>query len=606
MRKNIFLILVLVVFLPSLVFAQSNQQLEKIVVKRSLAKTAALGSSLSQEVITAEEIASRKISTLTDALNYISGMDVRSRGPSGSQADMSLRGSTYEQVSVSIDGVKVMDPQTGHYNLDIPITVYDVDRIEVTKEGASTRYGAGAFAGSVNIVTKKVTQKMMRVQAKGGEYALNAQSFSASYPDSGWQGRVSYDHAAAKAARPNTDFDHKTATAYFSKNFGDGLLDSMFGYQKKDYGASTFYSNLFPEEEEHAQTYFIRTGLRAPTMLGNVTSNLFWREHLDKFILRRNVPSGVNNHTTHVYGADATFERATRFGILSSGIAYGADEINSTNLGKHSRSYEGVSIGLQNDLTNRVRFEMKGRGDYYQKWGRHDSINTAIRYALITDTVYAVGSWARGFRVPTFTELYYSDPGNRGNQDLKAEEADMYTAGIDAGKGYWSGGVDVFMRRGRNLIDWTRAASADPWQATNLGRVDFRGIECMVKAKPNIGNRFVRLDTVSFSYTYTNADRKTSGFLSKYALDIAKHNYILGINQQAFDCEFSWKILYIERYYGEKYCVGNLSISRKVHLGSCLAEPFISVDNFTNTKYSEVGGVLQPGRWIQAGLKVEW
>ncbi|HNX81338.1 MAG TPA: TonB-dependent receptor [Candidatus Omnitrophota bacterium] len=604
--RGYFLIALFILPAYSSAFSQSDQQLERIVVKKSAAPATVVGTSLSREVITADEIAAKHILTLTDALNCVAGMDVRSRGPSGSQADMSLRGSTYEQVSVSIDGVKIMDPQTGHYNLDIPLTVYDIDRIEVTQESASTHYGAGAFAGSVNIVTKKITPKKMQVQARGGQHALHAESFSASYPDSGLQGRISYDHAQAKAARPNTDFDHTTATAYFSKNFGDALLDSMSGYQKKDYGASTFYSNLFPEEEEHTQTYFIRTGLRVPTMLGELTSNLFWRKHLDTFILRRAIPSAANNHTTHVYGLDTHIERFTRFGVLSSGFVCSRDEINSTNLGKHARLYEGISIGLQKSLTDRIRFEVHNRGDYYQKWGWQDSMNTALRYALIPDRVYAVGSWARGFRVPTFTELYYSDLGNRGNQNLQAEEADTYTAGIDAQQGHWSGGVDVFIRRGRNLIDWTRATNTDLWEATNLGRVDFRGIDGTVKVKPDIGNRFVRLDAVSFSYTYTDADTKASGFLSKYALDIAKNKYILGINQRLFGCEFVWELAYVERYYGEKYCIGNISISRNVRLAGCRVEPFVSVDNFTNARYSEVGGVLQPGRWIQAGAKLEW
>jgi len=350
----------------------------------------------------------------------------------------------------------------------------------------------------------------------------------------------------------------------------------------------------------------VRTGLRAPTQWGSLTGNAYWRTHVDKFILRRNTPSAANNHATHVYGFDTDLERATRFGILSAGFSSGRDGIDSTNLAKHARWYQGISGGLHRDLTERFSFEARGRGDYYQQWGWHESMNLSGRYALMTDTLYAVSSWARGFRVPTFTELYYSDAGNRGNQDLKAEKADTYTSGIEARKGYWSGGVHVFVRQGRNLIDWTRTSNTDIWQATNLGSVDFRGIECSLKAQPFIGNRFVSVDTVSFSYTYTDTDRKTSGFFSKYALDIAKHNYIFGVNQRFLGWELAWKLLYVERYYGERYCVANVSVSKTLRLRNCIVEPFISADNFTNTKYSEVGGVLQPGRWIQGGVKLEW
>ena len=103
-----------------------------------------------------------------------------------------------------------------------------------------------------------------------------------------------------------------------------------------------------------------------------------------------------------------------------------------------------------------------------------------------------------------------------------------------------------------------------------------------------------------------SADRKASGFFSKYALDILQNQFLAGIEYEFWGLNFNWQLSYNQRYYGERYFVGNIFLSKKFVKKDSIIEPFIKIDNFSNTKYTEVAGVLQPGRWMQMGIRCEW
>jgi len=580
----------------SSVFAEEHA-LERIVVRQDHP---------SLEILTSSDIDKESPDNLAQVLDYVPGLDLRNRGPMGIQGDLSLSGSTYEQAAVLIDGIRVMDPQTGHHNLDIPLTVYDLEQVEINKTPSSGQYGAGALAGSMNIVTKKPQKKTFNLDGLFGEHALFGQGFSLSMPKETYSYRFSFDHKIAKAARPNTDFEYNTASVYFDKESGLNNYDLLCGYQKKDFGADSFYSNLFPEEEEHTETLFAKSGAHLRFDRALLKENIYLRRHRDKFILNRNNPTSVNYHTTYLYGLNSELALPVKYGDMLLGVDIGEDEINSTNLGKHSRSYQAGSLGFTGRLGQRLNVDTHLRLDSYQKWGEQGSYDLGMGYDLIQERLKLSASLAHAFRLPSFTELFYADSANIGNPDLKAEKSDTLSAGLDFKKDILALGINGFLRRGKNLIDWTRLTASGPWQATNLGRVDFQGIEFSAKVKTALNFKSFNLKNMDFSYNYLRADKKASGFLSKYALDILKHRYILDIYSVILGLDFNWQLSYQERYYGDKYFLGGIYIGKRFSGEKLIFEPFIKIDNFTDAKYSEVGGVLQPGRWIKSGFKLEW
>jgi iron complex outermembrane receptor protein len=284
----------------------------------------------------------------------------------------------------------------------------------------------------------------------------------------------------------------------------------------------------------------------------------------------------------------------------------GEVQINSTNLGKHSRLHEAGAFGFVPKLGGRLNADFRFRLDHYQEWSNQESVNLDLGYDIIDNRFKIRGSYSRAFRIPSFTELYYSDPANKGSPNLKVEKSDNFRLGFNFNKDSVEVSADGFLRRGRNLIDWVRALPIDPWQATNLGRVDFRGVEFSLGLKRRLDFGAVKLEKMVFSYNYTSADKKISGFFSKYALDILKHQYIFEIYSALRGINFNWQLSYNQRYYGERYFVGNLYIGKKFSKNGFAFEPFVKIDNFSDTRYSEIAGVLEPGRWIKSGLKFEW
>jgi vitamin B12 transporter len=596
------------IFVASCCLAQDSHILDKIVVTsdRKPSSLHSLRENYSVQTFTASDIKQENSNSLIDLLDYSSGVDLRYRGTFGIQGDLSVHGSTFEQAVILIDGVRAADPQTGHHNLDIPLTIFDIGRIEVIKEGMTSIYGAGALAGCVNIVSAEPTKKVLNIRNLFGEHALFGNAFSFSLPSKTLSSRFSFEHNVAKAATPNTDFEYSTASFYLKRDYENLDLDTLFGFQKKDFGADSFYSNLFPEEEEHTETVFIRTGLNHKLDSGLLKNNIYFRKHRDKFILNRNNPTSVNHHKTYSYGLNSQWDLPFEHADLLLGIDTGSDQIISTNLGRHVRLYESSSIGLIPRLNDNLTADIRFRLDHYQKWGLQKSYNFGLGYFIIDKRLKINGSVARAFRIPTFTELYYSDAGNKGNPNLSIEESDNFRLGLDLTDRIVSLSIDGFLRCGHNLIDWTRSSNTETWTATNLGSINFSGIEFVFKLEPKVNFDSAKLEKIIFSYNYMDFDRKAKGFFSKYALDILKHQFILGINSFIFGINFHWQLSYNQRYLGETYFIGNLYLGKQIKGKNFILEPFVKVDNFSNAKYSEVQGVLQPERWIKSGFKFEW
>ena len=108
------------------------------------------------QIISAEEIENAPVQTIEDLLEYAINVDVRQRGGQGVQSDISMRGGTFEQVLVMLNGVKLNDPQTGHHTMNLPVSMEQVERNEVITGGASRIFGNYAYTGAINIITKKI------------------------------------------------------------------------------------------------------------------------------------------------------------------------------------------------------------------------------------------------------------------------------------------------------------------------------------------------------------------------------------------------------------------------------------------------------------------
>ena len=121
-------------------------------------------------IITREEIAALPVSSVADVLRLLSSVDVRARGTRGVQTDFSLRGASFGQTLVLVDGQRLNDAQSGHHNGDIPVPLESVDRIEVLYGAGSSLFGADALGGTINIITRRESA-VPRLEVHGGTFA---------------------------------------------------------------------------------------------------------------------------------------------------------------------------------------------------------------------------------------------------------------------------------------------------------------------------------------------------------------------------------------------------------------------------------------------------
>src|SRR6478736_4458980 len=135
--------------------AGAQETYRQTVVVTAAATPAELGTvTRSMTVITHDQIAALPLPSIADVLRLASSIDVRARGERGVQTDFSVRGAGFGQMLVLVDGARINDAQSGHHNGDIPVPLDLIDRVEVMYGPGSSLFGADAFGGTINVITR--------------------------------------------------------------------------------------------------------------------------------------------------------------------------------------------------------------------------------------------------------------------------------------------------------------------------------------------------------------------------------------------------------------------------------------------------------------------
>jgi iron complex outermembrane receptor protein len=584
---------------PARAQQEREHELEPVVVTATRIPSGLSAASRSVVVLDRDDIDRAPVHSVPDLLGAICGLDLRRRGPFGIQAEASIRGSSHEQTLVLVDGIKVTDPQTGHHNLDLPLTLHDVERVEVLKGHGSRLYGPNAVGGVINIITT-TERREATLSAAGGEYGYADGSLSISYPFGTSRHHLSLSKARSDGYREDTDFD--TSTVFYRTGLAmeSREISFTFGQTKKEFGADSFYSNLFPNEWEETKTRFVSSQGMVANDFISVSSKLFWRRHEDDFLLDRSRPAWFRNqHSTDAYGLELQSTIAeTGWGSFAFGGELLHDSIESTNLGDHSRNSGGLFLeySLQ---TERLGLVPGLNIHRYANWGWRIWPGIDVSYRLAED-IRLYGSVGRSFRIPSYTELYYTSPANKGNPELHIEKAWSYEAGLSFRfRPGLRGTVSVFARRGRDLIDWVRPESTDPWEAENISSVDTYGLEAGLTISPQV-RRF--LSQMHVSYAFLDSDKEIGTLQSKYVLDYLRHQLILGVMHEfPWQIQGNWTLHWKDRTNEESYVFMDVKIRKSYRW----VEFFLQATNLLNTGYSEVGGVPMPGRWITAGVRLD-
>lgn len=605
---RIFLCLTLLSFFFAVpASSEETHQLEKIVVTPSRIRASSANSGRSVTTLDTPVLKESSWSAIQDVIGNVGGIDIRRRAPEGVQSDINIRGATFEQNTAMIDGIKINDPQTGHHTMDLPLTSFDINSVEILKGPASSLYGANSFGGVINILTGPPEDKKFTVNAAGGTQDYFSGGASLSYPLGALKNRFSMEWSRSGAYIPDTGFDMINLSESSLMETGFGVYDFFFGYSTKDFGASTFYSNLYPREEESTDTTFFKAGGKIESGYLRMEPKIYLRRHYDKFMLDKNRAGWQTNyHTNYTYGMDLGFVVESAFLSVAYGVEAAEDRIFSTNIQKHRRGRTGVYAEISPHIHDRLCVNAGIRQDTFSDFDTEYSPSVDMRY-FIFDFLSVRSSAGRSYRVPTFTDLYYNDAANRGNSDLRPESSWTYEVGMDYTSPLVNGSFGYFNRNCSDGIDWTRTRTSNPWVVSNIGTAETNGAECSFEILPRQMDGDFPLKRVFFNYTALDIFNKHD-YLSKYALDYLKQQISSGVEYELFGFTNAWILNYKKRVgTTDSSVVVDTKLTKGIiRKNSLTFDAFIEITNLFDTDYSEQSGIPMPGRCLKSGIRLSF
>jgi iron complex outermembrane receptor protein len=531
--------------------------------------------------------------TVEDYLRTDSSVQINQRGSGGYPADVSIRGTSFEQTLVLVNGFRVNDAQAAHNNLDLPVPLAAMANIEVLHGAGSTLYGADALGGVVDFVTERPHRTSLWVSGGLGSFGENQQTFVANYASRQWSEQLAGHREYSDGFTVDRDFRDENVSSESWIRSPLGSTDILLGGGDTPFGANNFYG-LYPSWER-TKVWFasIRQDVGPRTFAG-----FAYRRHTDNFILFRDDPSVyANNHIDNSWQALLRRRWNWRPGQgLYYGLDFDGDSIHSNNLGRHARNWGAGYVDLDLRPSKRSTLSAGAREEIISGGYHVFSPMTAASYWLRPD-MKARAAVGYGFRLPTYTDLYYSDPTTIGNPNLKPESAWNYEGGLDWFPRYsLAVSVTGFYSPQSNFIDYVRESPADRWHATNLNGLTFAGTEASLIWRPVEGQRF------NLSWTWLDgAQSVLHGLQSEYVFNYPVHNAV-----------FNWyaslghwlminnRVAVQQRFQKTAYPVWDLSFARP----EGRVQPFLQVRNVSNTGYEEIPQVRMPGRAFLGGVKI--
>jgi iron complex outermembrane receptor protein len=593
---------VLSVFSSHNVWAQQPseaQKLDSITITSTAIELPFKKNSRTITIISSKVIKQSPATNLAELLQQEAGIDVRRQGVNGMQADLYIRGGSFDQTLLLIDGIKVEDPQTGHHTLNMALPLEVIERVEIIKGPAARVFGQNAFTGAINIVTKSNADAVNSVGYKTGSY--NQQQASGTF-GTNLKNTTLIGHASLNTSdgyRHNTDFENQN---YFVKgrfNTTTNPIDVIGYFAKRDFGANQFYAvESGSDQYEETQSSLVGASTKFKTENFKITPRIYWKRTQDMYLYVREDPSVYRNlHLSNKVGVQVNASYTSSAGITGFGIDAAKVFMTSTNLGERDRLMANLFVEHRFSLVDNTLDITPGVSvNYFSDFKFHAFPGVDVGYS-IDDVFKAYANVGYTYRVPTYTDLYYVGRTDLGNANLEPEKALSGEIGVRYFGVNVNAYIAVFNRSSNNLIDYTKENVDDKWLATNLKSLTSTGVELNLSSSFKSG---LYTQNISLGYTYLDEnlnDIKTA--YSKYVLNALTHHFTATVRSK-FLKNVSQSIVYkfAERASGTSYSVVDVKATLK------LSDLELSVigNNILNTEYVETGFVPMPKGNILLGV----
>ena len=544
-------------------------------------------------VITKQQIQNSPATSIDELLQFHSGLDIKRRGSNGVQSDITIRGSSFEQVLILVNGIRMNDSQTGHNTFNLPFDISAVERVEIMKGSSAKLYGQNVYAGVINIVTKSSSEEQVTIKAQGGDFKTYDLSASATFGSEKFTNLFTISNGASDGYRFNTDYQIRNFFYQNKLKLNDGSLSLQAGFSEKKFGANGFYASptaINQYEETQASVVSLQYQQRFDKL--SVNSSVYWRRGQDMYLFIRQNPSYYRNmHIGNNVGGTVNATYESSLGTTGIGVDYRKEFLVSSNLGDRERDVTQVFFDHQFKFFNQ-KLEVNP-GASWANYSGQNFFYPGMDFGFIFNPNHKVfGAVSKGFRIPTFTDLYYVSPAEIGNPNLVPESAISSELGYRFQNEKILAKVSGFIRNTNNGIDWLKETPESPWKAENVGKIHLKGFETEFK------HQLLSFLNYRLGYTYLDNQYKNEE-LSRYALQNLRHQFVAQVDVK-FLKYFSNQLIY---KYSERVNLGSYNVlDEQINFRYKDLNFYVLINNLTNTKYVETNLVPMPGRWFHVGF----
>ena len=602
MKKKYFLVSL---FISSLIVtAQENKpridSLQEVIISSTRIDLPFSKNSRTIQLITAEDMKKAGVTNVADALQQIAGIDIRRRGTNGTQADLYIRGGSFDQTLLLVDGIKVDDAQTGHHTMNLALPIEVIKRIEIIKGPAARIFGQNAFNGAINIITKDVPETDVSLHVQGGSYNQFNAAVTAGINLDDSSHIIHYSKNTSEGYRFNTDFDNQNfvlKSTFNKKNLPIAMLISL---SDRNFGANGFYASP-TAINQYEETMASLIGFSTVIKKGNFTwkPRVYWRRNEDEYVFVRNNPSIYRNlHISNKIAAELNGSYTSNIGITGFGIEAAKVYLSSNNLGDNNRFVSTLFLEHRLELFDKKMDITPGVAvTYFSDFKFFAFPGIDIGYQVL-DNLRVYGNLGYTYRVPTFTDMNYKSPTTIGNPELEPEKAFSQEIGLKWNTSGFNASVAVFNRDSNRLIDYVKMQNTDPWQPQNIQDVTTKGFETQLDYTFAI-NSFNQKLQLGYSFIEDHVKQSSYNF-SQYSVNSMKHQ-VVGSYYMQFLKNFTNSILYrySERTNGDSYSVVDLGAAYTLKA----FEFSLFANNIFNAEYTETNLVPMPKGNLLFGIR---
>ncbi len=566
------------------------------------------------EVITKEEIEERHFTTVSEALNTLSGINVTSNGGLGKGTSVFMRGFDSQRILVLIDGINYND-FTGISGAAFEhLMITDIERIEVIKGAQSGIWGADANAGVINIITSSAKEGTnSNILTEYGSYNTKKINAGVSHKNKNYDvklnvARLDTDGFSSQSPSgsdidnfeddgyENTSINLKTGLNINENNrieLSHNIINTKSEYDNNVYNLD-YSKNLIKSANSKGDELKTKNSYSSLAYLNkNDFSDLKFYTNYSK--INRDDPTGDTKEfdgTLKEFGSNITIPYLNESSFVQLGVD---DKItNHKNDVNKELNNEGIFATNSTKFNNTI-FTQSLRHDNYDLFNDKTTGKIGIKHYFMDDLSLAT-NYGTAYNVPTFYKLYDSYAGNNDLEPETTKSKDISLAYKDFSLTYFHNNID-------NMIEY----NSNTYQYYNMSEeITLKGYELAYK-KDLIEDTFVGI-----AYTKLSAKDENNMDLQRRAKDSVKFGvdyYGITKTHLNFNGEYVGKRKeYDFGTYDIKAETGNYTLWNSIvnYEINKTFSTYLKVNNIFNKYYQTVDGYATAERSAYLGLKANF